>query len=207
MITGSSEESRALMMNAAVRIIAQHGFEGFTTKKWAKEAGVAEGSLYYHFKSKNDLLNETFAWLDKMLDPYASNALSALEDLLKKNSETDVLAESWEAYCGFLINHPDYAIYYYRFRTSPRFTKEVRAEQRERLITGREKGIPEELMPVFVTVMALMVDLVTAFAYREVIGLHEGVDDSEKIVRYLLMNGVNGILKKFRDQMEPSSQT
>ena len=207
MITGSSEESRVLMMNAAVRIIAQHGFEGFTTKKWAKEAGVAEGSLYYHFKSKNDLLNETFGWLDKMLDPYASDALSALEDLLKNNTGTDVLAESWEAYCGYLISHPDYAIYYYRFRTSPRFTKEVRAEQRERLMTGREKDVPAELMPVFDTVMALLVDLVTAFAYRQVTGFNDGIDNNEKIVRYLLMNGVNGILKKFRDQMEPSSRT
>ena len=40
MITGSEEESRALMMNAAIRIVAQYGFEGFTTKKWAAEAGV-----------------------------------------------------------------------------------------------------------------------------------------------------------------------
>ena len=61
MITGSEEESRALMMNAAIRIVAQYGFEGFTTKKWAAEAGVAEGSLYYHFKSKQDLLDETFS--------------------------------------------------------------------------------------------------------------------------------------------------
>ena len=60
MITAREEDSQKLMMDAAVKLVANEGFEGFTTKKWAAQAGVAEGSLYYHFKSKDDLLEKTF---------------------------------------------------------------------------------------------------------------------------------------------------
>src|SRR5689334_2541395 len=43
------------IMRVAIHLFNQQGIDGTTTKDIAREAGVAEGALYRHFKSKEDL--------------------------------------------------------------------------------------------------------------------------------------------------------
>lgn len=47
---------RGEIMDAAVMIISNKGFKGTTTKEIAKEADMAEGTLYNYFKNKDDIL-------------------------------------------------------------------------------------------------------------------------------------------------------
>jgi len=48
--------TRERLMRAAAGIVARDGMEAATTAAIAAEAGVAEGTLYRHFESKDDLL-------------------------------------------------------------------------------------------------------------------------------------------------------
>ena len=48
--------TRERLMRAAAGIVAREGMEAATTAAIAAEAGVAEGTLYRHFESKDDLL-------------------------------------------------------------------------------------------------------------------------------------------------------
>lgn len=47
---------RTQILDAATSVFAQKGFHRATVKDIAQEAGIADGTLYTYFKSKNDLL-------------------------------------------------------------------------------------------------------------------------------------------------------
>lgn len=49
-----------LIIDAAVAVIAEHGFDQAQISKIAKQAGVADGTIYLYFKNKEDLLLTLF---------------------------------------------------------------------------------------------------------------------------------------------------
>jgi AcrR family transcriptional regulator len=49
------------VMRAALKLFVEKGIDGTTTKELARKAGVAEGALYRHFKSKNALAWHIFS--------------------------------------------------------------------------------------------------------------------------------------------------
>ncbi len=66
--SGSAEKRRAIL-DAAVRVFAERGFNHCRVSDIADEAGVAYGLVYHYFKSKDGILDEVFLerW-DLMLD-------------------------------------------------------------------------------------------------------------------------------------------
>lgn len=53
-----SDKRQQQILNAAMTVFLKKGFSGSTTKEIAKEAGVAEGTIFRYFKTKKDLLLE-----------------------------------------------------------------------------------------------------------------------------------------------------
>src|SRR5215468_8696481 len=53
-------DKRERILVAAERIFARHGFFAARVSEIAKEAGVADGTIYLYFKSKDDLLISLF---------------------------------------------------------------------------------------------------------------------------------------------------
>ena len=53
-------DKRERILTAAERIFARHGFFAARVSEIAKEAGVADGTIYLYFKSKDDLLISLF---------------------------------------------------------------------------------------------------------------------------------------------------
>ena len=50
------EARRQAIVKAAMGVFAQHGFDAATTDDIARAAGLSKGGLYWHFKSKDDIL-------------------------------------------------------------------------------------------------------------------------------------------------------
>jgi TetR/AcrR family fatty acid metabolism transcriptional regulator len=48
------------ILEAAVKVFARHGFFQSTVAQVAKEAGVADGTIYLYFKNKDDILVQFF---------------------------------------------------------------------------------------------------------------------------------------------------
>ncbi|RUT28661.1 TetR/AcrR family transcriptional regulator [Paenibacillus zeisoli] len=53
-------EKYELILEAALKVIAENGFHGSQISKIAKEAGVADGTIYLYFKKKEDILISLF---------------------------------------------------------------------------------------------------------------------------------------------------
>jgi len=59
-MTVHSADKRERILAAAERIFARHGFFASKVAEIAKEAGVADGTIYLYFKSKDELLISLF---------------------------------------------------------------------------------------------------------------------------------------------------
>ncbi|AJS57618.1 TetR/AcrR family transcriptional regulator [Paenibacillus sp. IHBB 10380] len=53
-------EKFELILEAALKVIAENGFHGSQISKIAKEAGIADGTVYLYFKNKEDILISLF---------------------------------------------------------------------------------------------------------------------------------------------------
>ncbi|HLR52309.1 MAG TPA: TetR/AcrR family transcriptional regulator [Candidatus Avamphibacillus sp.] len=49
-----------MIIDAAVKVIAENGYHSSQVSKIAKEAGVADGTIYLYFKNKEDILVSVF---------------------------------------------------------------------------------------------------------------------------------------------------
>jgi TetR/AcrR family transcriptional regulator, fatty acid metabolism regulator protein len=58
--SGSAEEKRRHILDAAVRVFARRGFHTSRVGDIAEEAGVAHGLLYHYFSSKDEVLQTVF---------------------------------------------------------------------------------------------------------------------------------------------------
>ncbi|AFC32378.1 TetR family transcriptional regulator [Paenibacillus mucilaginosus 3016] len=55
-LASRKKEKYDLILEAALKVIAEHGFHGSQVSRIAKEAGVADGTIYLYFKNKEDIL-------------------------------------------------------------------------------------------------------------------------------------------------------
>lgn len=85
------EETRNLIVKKSVLYFARNGFAGTKISELSKHIGIAQGTIYIYFKSKEELYDEIFAISDKIagndkLTVLAKLPLSA-ETKIKKMSD------------------------------------------------------------------------------------------------------------------------
>ena len=69
-----SERSRRAVLDAALKLFADHGYRATTMREIAEEAGVSTGNVYHHFPDKEtifrELIDEYFAIADTNRFPF-----------------------------------------------------------------------------------------------------------------------------------------
>lgn len=84
------KEKFAMILNAAEKVFAEHGFHRSQVSRIAKEAGVADGTIYLYFKNKEDILISLFR-----------HRLGELVEMLNSSlSPTDTAEEALRKMCG-----------------------------------------------------------------------------------------------------------
>ncbi len=107
--------ARDALIRAGLHLFVSQGYHATTTSQITKEAGVAKGTLYVHFKSKQDLALEIFR-------TYAGEAASGVaHKLCSANSMTErirVLVSHMFTWCE---EHAEEATYLFLLRHSETF--------------------------------------------------------------------------------------
>lgn len=109
----SGGTKRAAIMKATSELVAEHGFHGTSMAMIAERAGVAAGSIYRYFESKDELMSQTYLDLELRLFKAAMAGCPAIRLNEKKFLQ---LAGNLLRYC---ITSPIEMKFLEQFRISP----------------------------------------------------------------------------------------
>ena len=100
------EERRNQILDAAALLFARKGYKGATIREIAREAGVAEGTIYNYFDSKHDLLislPQRISW--PMISSFVRSARSQGPDTVADDEEQ--MVQLLQASMGSIQQHTD----------------------------------------------------------------------------------------------------
>jgi len=121
-----SEEKRSAILKAAANAIAAEGIS-VSTSRIAKAAGVADGSLFLYFPTKDDLLNQLYYSIKQEI------AESMLAGYPNKATVSERMRSAWMAYLKWGVANPEKRQAMSQLSVSHRITKDTRDRSMEHL--------------------------------------------------------------------------
>lgn len=73
--------AKAKILSAAAVVVGQMGYNGASMKRIAAAAGVAEGSLYLYFDSRQNLMDELLPFVGKKMQEYIKRKIASSSDI------------------------------------------------------------------------------------------------------------------------------
>lgn len=77
-------EKRKRIINSAIKIFGEKGFQNATISEIAKDAGIGDATIYEYFKSKEDILLEIPVEITKELIPQINDHMMGIKGALNK---------------------------------------------------------------------------------------------------------------------------
>lgn len=94
-------EPREQILSCACTLYLDHGLEGFSMRKLAREVGVTAPALYRHYDSKERVLVDVVGEAFKVFASYLYRALEG-------DTPAGRFRRTGEAYLNFALDHPRY---------------------------------------------------------------------------------------------------
>lgn len=106
------EERRRMIIEAAVEVFVDEGYQFMAVEDIAERAGVSKGTVYFYFEDKADILYEAFRWFEEGLhriieetqqsDRHPADQLShgvrrMIEFTTSNRAVVQILIDSWIA--------------------------------------------------------------------------------------------------------------
>ncbi|HSA53718.1 MAG TPA: TetR family transcriptional regulator [Yinghuangia sp.] len=102
--TSKSDQTRSLILETAMRLFEERGYDKTTMRAIAAEAGVSVGNAYYHFGSKEHLIH---GFYDRVTHDHIATTRARLVGRTDFASRLQVTLETWldiaEPYHGFAV--------------------------------------------------------------------------------------------------------
>lgn len=136
-------DKRQAILKAALKLFTDRGFHNTPTSLIAKEAGVATGTLFHHFKNKEILINELYLSIKKDL-------LNILSEKLCDPCEVDEKIKIiWKHVVQWGIMHPNEFQFTQQFANSTfitTLTREQAKNQFEFIYEIYEKAVEKNIL-------------------------------------------------------------
>jgi AcrR family transcriptional regulator len=163
MAMSKSERTKAALIDAALTLFKDKGFDATTMRAVATEAGVSVGNAYYHFDSKEHLIQ---GFYDRAQHDHRESLLPILET--EKRLEQRIVAgidawitvmEPYRAFAlGFFRNAADPNSPLSPFSAESSVSRAGAVELWQLIVQGAEDGVPDnvrEILPDLLWLFAM----------------------------------------------------
>lgn len=199
MTTPRRQATRQRLYEAAVTLIAEQGFSATSVDEIAERAGVAKGTVYYNFASKNDLFEELLRHGVGLLT--ASLRQAADETAARGGTKVDALDAMIRSGLGFIGRYPSFTQLYVAelWRTNRAWQdtllvvrQEAVAVVEQVLREAVEAGELSDEIDVPLTASALFGMVLVAALDWQAFQSHRSIDDVHAALSRLLQGRVAG---------------
>lgn len=144
------DQTKALILNTALEMVRDRGYEDTTMRAIAEKAGVSLGNAYYYFSSKEHLVQ---AFYQRLHESHLAAALPSLE--LEKTLKARLLTvmrskietlKPYHQFAGVLFKtaaHPQSPLNPFGDETDP--VRRASIQLFEKVVEGTEARIPKDL--------------------------------------------------------------
>lgn len=191
-------DTRNELLESAIRLVAKNGMENIRTKEIAEDVGISEGTMYKHFKSKNEILRDAFFLVDTRISSILTQ--SSFASSVNIENFWDMVHEIWEKIYSYLLSHEEETLFLIRFRYSALYTAELRKKRQayngmfDEIYKSLEKihTLPPDIYRGFLT--SYIFEITLCFAEKYVTGRIPEDDSLEDNLWNAVKGAVVGML-------------
>jgi AcrR family transcriptional regulator len=155
-----SEQTRTLILETALRLFQERGYDKTTMRAIAKEAGVSVGNAYYYFSSKEHLVQGFY-------DRIAAEHQAAVRPVLDRETDLETrLAGVMTAWLDIAAPYHEFAAQFFKNAADPEsplspfspeseHAREAAIGVHREVLAGSRAKVPEELADVLPELMWL----------------------------------------------------
>ncbi|MBD9701853.1 TetR family transcriptional regulator [Streptomyces caniscabiei] len=158
--TAKSEQTRALILETALRLFQERGYDKTTMRAIAKEAGVSVGNAYYYFAGKEHLIQGFY-------DRIGAEHLVAVRPVLEREKDLEArIAGVLKAWLDVAEPYHEFAAQFFKNAADPQsplspFSPESQGPREESIaihrevLAGSKAKVPDELRDILPELMWL----------------------------------------------------
>ena len=120
------------IIRTAMKLFVEQGFENTPTAQIAREAQVANGTLFYHYKTKEDLINEIYLYVKKSMKD------SIFENINLSDNFEKIMKNIWKDMISWGFENKMENLFLVKFHGSVYISKLTLEELREDFKKGEE---------------------------------------------------------------------
>ena len=106
-------DKKEAILKSTLTLIKDNGFHGTPISMIARHAGVASGTIYHYFPSKDDIIME----LNRKIKGEMVDAMFTKGGTKKEYRQQ--FFDGWMGLCKYFINNPDALFFHEQFNSSP----------------------------------------------------------------------------------------
>jgi AcrR family transcriptional regulator len=176
------------ILETAIQVFAERGFWNTPTSLISKTAGIADGTLFTYFKTKDDLISEIYLEIKRELSEVVMDGFVNLQTTREK------MWHVWERFIDWGVQNPERFNVLRQISTSYKLSDEVKAKSIEPFaeveVTARESIARGEVRDYPVDYLGALMDSQSTMTVQ-FIGINPDQAEEYKRVGFdILWNGV-----------------